>query len=145
MIELEVVDPRHRAEVIAERATGLESRTVRGKKMATTQSLFDEFSAALQFPLYFGENWDAFQECLSDPFPMWERGLHLTVTDPESVLCEEEDALVHVLFECLTEAARVLSSPVAVGEWWDRPEVDFRVLLLADAAHVDTAKRRWRL
>ncbi|WP_199922364.1 barstar family protein [Microterricola viridarii] len=45
---------------------GLTVRVVRGRKMRTLRPLFDEFAAALQFPLYFGENRDAFYERLSD-------------------------------------------------------------------------------
>lgn len=41
-------------------------RFVRGHKMTTTQGLFDEFSAAMHFPYYFGENWNAFRDCLLD-------------------------------------------------------------------------------
>jgi hypothetical protein len=41
-------------------------RNIRGQKAKTTISLFDEFSAAMQFPSYFGENWNAFDECLAD-------------------------------------------------------------------------------
>jgi hypothetical protein len=46
--------------------TRLVVRTLRGVKMQTVQQLFDEFAAALQFPWYFGENWAAFDECLTD-------------------------------------------------------------------------------
>jgi hypothetical protein len=42
------------------------ARLIRGQKATTVAALFDEFAAALQFPPYFGENWDAFDECLSD-------------------------------------------------------------------------------
>lgn len=42
------------------------ARYLRGKKCIYLPSLFNEFSAALQFPYYFGENWDAFDECLND-------------------------------------------------------------------------------
>ena len=34
--------------------------------MRTVQGVFDEFAAAFQFPYYFGENWPAFKECLTD-------------------------------------------------------------------------------
>jgi hypothetical protein len=42
------------------------ARWLRGVKMTTTAKLFDEMAAALQFPYYFGENWDALDECLAD-------------------------------------------------------------------------------
>jgi hypothetical protein len=45
---------------------GLISRFGRGRKMADRHGLFDEIAAVLQFPSYFGENWDAFDECIGD-------------------------------------------------------------------------------
>lgn len=41
-------------------------RVIRGKNCDSTSELFHEFSSALQFPYYFGKNWDAFDECISD-------------------------------------------------------------------------------
>ncbi|MBR1086885.1 barstar family protein [Bradyrhizobium manausense] len=41
-------------------------RFVRGRKMRTLAGVFDEFSAACQFPYYFGENYAALAECLGD-------------------------------------------------------------------------------
>ncbi|MGW4246370.1 barstar family protein [Nocardia sp. NPDC004722] len=45
---------------------GYVSRELRGRKMRTVAEVFDEFAAAFQFPYYFGENKDAFDECLRD-------------------------------------------------------------------------------
>ncbi|MEK4472935.1 barstar family protein [Paenibacillus sp. FSL R7-0048] len=42
------------------------AKMIRGGKCTTINGLFDEFSAVFQFPYYFGENWDAFDECLND-------------------------------------------------------------------------------
>lgn len=42
------------------------TRLVRGTKCNTTEKLFNEFSAVFQFPWYFGENWNAFEECIND-------------------------------------------------------------------------------
>ena len=42
------------------------ARVVRGSKSRASHALFDEVAAAWQFPPYFGENWDALDECLAD-------------------------------------------------------------------------------
>jgi RNAse (barnase) inhibitor barstar len=56
-----------------DQATGLQrtldggiARIVRGRKSLTPAAFFDEVAAALQFPYYFGENWDAFNDCVTD-------------------------------------------------------------------------------
>jgi len=41
-------------------------RYLRGQKCTRKNNFFDEFAAALQFPYYFGQNWDAFDECIND-------------------------------------------------------------------------------
>ena len=41
-------------------------RTIRGTKSRTLEAFFDEVAAALQFPYYFGENWDAFTEVIGE-------------------------------------------------------------------------------
>lgn len=39
---------------------------IRGNRCADEIAFFREFSAAMQFPWYFGENWAAFDECVCD-------------------------------------------------------------------------------
>lgn len=46
---------------------------VRGEHCRTSAELFDEWSAALAFPAYFGRNWDALDECLAE-YLVIERG-----------------------------------------------------------------------
>lgn len=36
------------------------------KDVSNKSALFDVFSTALQFPSYFQNNWDSFEECLND-------------------------------------------------------------------------------
>ena len=39
---------------------------VRGKLCSTLEDFFREISAAMRFPYYFGWNWAAFDECMTD-------------------------------------------------------------------------------
>ena len=68
--------------------SGLAARVVRGRKTRTLGGLFDEFAAALQFPLYFGENKDAFNECISDLTLPAGEGYVVVITEPDRVLAD---------------------------------------------------------
>jgi hypothetical protein len=52
--------------VRARRLAGSWAVVIRGAECRTEHDLFAEFSAALQFPRYFGWNWAAFEECVAD-------------------------------------------------------------------------------
>lgn len=39
---------------------------IRGKRSTTLKGFLREYSAAFQFPSYFGENWAAWDECATD-------------------------------------------------------------------------------
>jgi hypothetical protein len=63
LLVAEVDPPTAGNAVRAMRAAGLIAVVVRGRKMRTRNALYDELGAALQFPSYFGENWNAVHEC----------------------------------------------------------------------------------
>jgi Barstar (barnase inhibitor) len=52
-------------------------RFVRGNKMRGANGVFDEISAACQFPYYFGHNWPTLAECLGDL--NWIGSLHFVL------------------------------------------------------------------
>lgn len=124
--------------------SGLAARLVRGRKMRTLDGLFDEFAAAHQFPLYFGENWAAFDECLADleTLPAG-KGYVVTITEPEQVLADAGDAALRLLADSLESAAAAWSQPVELGEWWDRPAIPFHVVLAGERDAIELAARRW--
>ncbi|GAB3129117.1 barstar family protein [Tsukamurella serpentis] len=67
---------------------------VRGSRMRSKAALLDEISAALQFPLDFGDNWDALADSLGDL--QWLGGpahVVLAVAQAEQVLTDEPAAL----------------------------------------------------
>ncbi|MBJ8347389.1 barstar family protein [Antrihabitans sp. YC2-6] len=97
-------------------------REVRGAKMPTVSAVFDEFAAAFQFPYYFGENKDAFDECMRDleEFVGPARGYVVLVRDAELLLGADPDA-IGWFFEAMSFYAQ---------EWSDRTEpAVFRVVL----------------
>ena len=124
--------------------SGLTVRVVRGRKMHTCERLFDEFAAALQFPWYFGENPDAFDECITDL--CWlppQSGYVIVVTDPNEVLADADADALAWLVGSLSRARDEWARPVALGEWWDRPAVPFNVVLQSLPGDAASAKVRW--
>jgi RNAse (barnase) inhibitor barstar len=82
-------------------------RVIRGTKSRTSGDFFNECAAALQFPDYFGENWDALDECLSDLEWLPGDAYLLVVTEADLLLDREPDHL-RTLLEVLERAG---------GEW----------------------------
>ena len=127
------------------RKQGLTVRVVRGRKMKIKQSLFDEFAAAFQFPLYFGENWYAFHECVRDLEDLLAgKGYVVVITEPDEVLAGEDEDRLRLLVNSLTDAAGEWSKPIERGEWWDRPAMPFHVVLAGQREVLQRASRRWR-
>jgi hypothetical protein len=114
------------------------SRWIRGHKARSTAALFDEFAAALQFPCYFGENWDAFNDCITDlaGLPgvayifLITRSIHLLDREPADQLrlflkilqnAGEEwskpptPRAFHVLFQCITEHEAALHARLSAA------------------------------
>ncbi len=67
-------------------AKGETVRIVRGQRCQTKERLFQELAAALQFPHYFGDNWDAVEECLGDLGWLDRPRLTLVVSNADQVL-----------------------------------------------------------
>lgn len=79
-------------------------RVIRGAKSGTAAEFFDECGAAMQFPDYFGENWDALLDCLTDLEWLPGDAYLLVVTQGDLVLDREADQL-RALLEVWENAA----------------------------------------
>jgi hypothetical protein len=106
-------------------------RTVRGPKMGTAPRLFDEISAAFQFPDYFGENWAALDECLGGLSWLPAAGYVIVIQEALRVLGDEQPDQFGLCLNGLARTAREWSTPVRRGEWWDRPGKPFHIVLHA--------------
>jgi len=112
--------------------------------MRSLNGLFDEFAAALQFPWYFGENADAFEDCLSDL--NWlppGAGYVVMITQPAEVLKDAGEGAFQWFVEALERTSQEWAHPVQQGEWWDRPAIPFHVVLQVESPGVESASRRW--
>jgi hypothetical protein len=122
---------------------GLTSRLLRGAKMRTEASCFDEFGAALQFPDYFGENWPALDECLADLSWLPGRSYVFVITDADQVLAEEPQVRFDLLLDVIGRAATTWAEPVTAGETWDRPAVPLHVVLHSTASNAGALAGRF--
>jgi RNAse (barnase) inhibitor barstar len=115
------------------------ARVVRGRKAATVPALFDEAGAALQFPWYFGENWDAFYDCLTDL--SWLRAEAVVV-----VFAHADRLLERAPAEQVQRFATVLEE--AVREWNepDPPKAarPFHAVFQVAPAEEAAARQRWQ-
>ena len=112
-------------------------RVVRGHKATTKPAFFDECAAAWQFPYYFGENWDAFEECLTDL--QWllaeayvfcvTRAVHLLEKEPS----DQQQRLLLVLQQIAKEWGQATSN---------RPAAMFHVLLQCTAEEKPSLDQR---
>lgn len=55
-----------------------------GETIANKAEFLQAAAQALHFPAYFGYNWDAFEDCLTDLDRLTERGHVLLYTQPEN-------------------------------------------------------------
>jgi RNAse (barnase) inhibitor barstar len=72
-------------------------RVIRGAKSRSSDEFFNECGAALQLPDYFGENWDALLECLTDLEWLPGDAYLIVVTEAHLVFDREPDEFAHLL------------------------------------------------
>jgi RNAse (barnase) inhibitor barstar len=94
-------------------------RRIRGSRSRSTTGLFDELAAALQFPAYFGANWNALSDVLSDLRWLPADEYLLVVEDADELLA---DAPASAVNDCL----RVLAAATE-----DASPIPFQIVLQA--------------
>ncbi|MFB8274043.1 barstar family protein [Nocardia colli] len=119
-----VVDAAELSGVRYRAPSGYLVRELRGTKMRTLGRLFDEVASALQFPYYFGENKDAFDECLRDLDDFVGEGTGYVVVVRDSVhLLADEPAERDWFAEAMRDCA----------DYWSRRGIPFRVVLQGES------------
>jgi len=99
-----------------------------GAQLATTDLLFNAMQAAFHLPGYFGHNWDALDECLSDLswFPATQ--YQVAISNWERVL--EAEPRSKLIFErMMLRVAEEWATPIQEGQSWDRPSIPFHWII----------------
>jgi RNAse (barnase) inhibitor barstar len=124
------------------KATGLAAGLIRGESLRTREGVFTEFATAFGFPTYFGHNWDALGECLSDlSWLETERGIGIVIQSGEHAFGEDPSVLRH-LVDVLHDAARSWAAPSEHGV--SSTPVPLLVLIQFSEEAGYTALPRWR-
>jgi RNAse (barnase) inhibitor barstar len=124
-----------RAESLVQVPDGFVVRILKGTKCRTAAGLFTEFARGLDFPDYFGHNWDALEECLADLEWLPAKGYVLLLTEAEQVLREDEEGY-ETFLEVLSDAGETWASGQAgMGS---RRATPFHVLFAVSARQKST-------
>jgi hypothetical protein len=117
-------------------------RILRGKRCPNAERLFQECAAALQFPYYFGENWDAMSDCLRDLEWLPGGSYVLFVTNVNLLLADDPTSLSTFL-SILTTVQAYWDDDVTPDSRWSRPRVPFRVIFHCEPAYERSTIRRF--
>ncbi|GGK74068.1 hypothetical protein GCM10010094_38730 [Streptomyces flaveus] len=110
------------------------SVVVRGTDCSTRTGLFSTWARALEFPAYFGHNWDAFHDCVSEK-ALWHSDpdgpppahpLTILVEDAAQLLADAAPQDLTALLQSLSDAATVQDHDEDAGAYPD----GFRLRLL---------------
>jgi RNAse (barnase) inhibitor barstar len=118
---------------------GFALRAIQGKKCRNASALFGEFARALDFPDYFGHNWDALEECLADFEWLPAKGYILLIAEAQAVLPDDEEEY-ETLLEVLNDAGEAWSK----GQTADGRRAPFHVLF-AITEQDKLKRKRWEL
>ena len=102
---------------------------LRGERMQDYKSLYQEIAAALQFPYYFGNNWNALDECLKDLDWLSVKIFIIGITNSEFILSQEGSDACYSFGAFLKETCEVWSKPYDEDKEWGRPGRPFHIIM----------------
>jgi RNAse (barnase) inhibitor barstar len=112
-------------------------RVLRGENMKSADGVYNELAAALQFPLYFGRNWDALDECLADLEWLPSDAYLLVFADAPLVLESAGDRDAETFLKLLFRACNDWAEGSSLGGGLERKPRAFHVVFHAGAAEAD--------
>lgn len=107
-------------------------RILSGESCPTKQSLLEEIAWALEFPPYFGHNWDALDECLADLGDWLPAEAYILVFTKANDLLSQSEQDFKTLMEVLQSA----------GAEWANRSIPFHTILHCQHDAKDTMLKR---
>ena len=118
-------------------------RYIDGTKLSGKASSLKEVAAALNFPSYFGYNWDALDECLGDVGTWLRRDAVLVVADRADSLMTSEHLLMLVDVLC-SGSERAGATCDDDGIALDREPTALHFVFLVEERNMKELERRLR-
>jgi RNAse (barnase) inhibitor barstar len=125
-VELLILPENKALETVAEKLDKFFIVMIDGPKCTTKGELFSMFGKEFKFPSYFGNNWDAFEECINDLTWVSAKGYLVIITNAEHLLRNSENDY-KVFVAIMQEAGFNWANRKKPGEY--RQAVPFHVLL----------------
>ena len=113
-----------------------------GRRLRTPASIFEEFAKALQFPQYFGRNWDALEECLGDIYNWLRREVVVIVLSHPASILPENSKDFQTFLGVLSRAAEWISDEISDEGALNRPGISMHFLVLSEAIDFDSTAKR---
>lgn len=90
-----------------------------GSLLKTKADILDAFASAFEFPAYFGKNWDALADCLTDLSDWLPAEGYLLIVENAGEIEKSLPDDWKILLEILNSA----------GDWWKKQKIPFKVVL----------------
>lgn len=79
--------------------------TIYGENCSTSKELFKEFATKFKFPKYFGNNWDALDECINDLDWIETDGYLLLIENVDKILPNDDEGFL-IFIKVLSRATK---------------------------------------
>ncbi|MGI8856472.1 MAG: barstar family protein [Thermomicrobiales bacterium] len=147
----------HLFSVLRRRDNGIVARIIQGDRCQTSPDFFRESATVLNFPSYFGHNWDAFNDCINDlewlPAKHYIFGImrsHLLLVQDENRLATFADILSDAadawpIYDADRDWTKTwITAEDGTTQWAQRPVASFHAVLHCEPANEMPTRERFQ-
>jgi hypothetical protein len=130
--------PQDVDKVVAEGAAShLRVVLLQGARMRVLDDLFREYAREFRFPDYFGYNWPAFYECMTELDGCPAPAFLTIISDPDELLSREPEEMPTLTRQLESIGRRWASAFGLIGPEWGAKagEIPFHTVLLEPSRH----------